>query len=89
MVAAAMAALADLKRSRTGRAWQAISQDEDGEPLAFSVIFNNYLAAPVKDVEDAIAIRLACFSRDPARAGGPPAKAAGYARETSWSQPRS
>ncbi|WP_157978556.1 D-alanyl-D-alanine carboxypeptidase/D-alanyl-D-alanine endopeptidase [Nocardia aurea] len=35
----------------------------DGEPLAFCVIFNHFLDAPVKDVEEVIAVRLARFSR--------------------------
>ncbi|ETK31842.1 D-alanyl-D-alanine carboxypeptidase/D-alanyl-D-alanine endopeptidase [Microbispora sp. ATCC PTA-5024] len=35
----------------------------DGEPLVFSVVTNGFLASSTKDIEDAIAIRLARFSR--------------------------
>lgn len=36
----------------------------DGEPLVFSVLINDYLSASPKNLEDAIAVRLARFSRD-------------------------
>lgn len=42
--------------------------DADGEPLVFSIIFNNYLSGAPTDLQDAIAIVLATFSRDPAAA---------------------
>ena len=35
-----------------------------GEPLVFSVVFNNYLSSSPKDIEDAIAIRLATYRGD-------------------------
>lgn len=40
--------------------------DADDELLVFSVVSNNYLASSVKDVEDAIGVTLARFSRDAA-----------------------
>jgi D-alanyl-D-alanine carboxypeptidase/D-alanyl-D-alanine-endopeptidase (penicillin-binding protein 4) len=36
----------------------------DGEPLVFSILINNYLSASPKNLEDAIAVRLARFSRE-------------------------
>ena len=41
-------------------------RDADGELLVFSMISNNYLASSVKDIEDAVGITLARFSRNPA-----------------------
>lgn len=38
----------------------------DGEPLAFSIMLNQYLSASPKDIEDKIAVRLAQFSRNAA-----------------------
>ncbi|GII61962.1 D-alanyl-D-alanine carboxypeptidase DacC [Sphaerisporangium krabiense] len=35
----------------------------DGEPLVFSILTNNYLSGSLKDFEDAVAVRLARFSR--------------------------
>ncbi|MDF5753386.1 hypothetical protein [Spongiactinospora sp. TRM90649] len=35
----------------------------DGEPRVFSVLLNQYLSGAPKDLEDAIAVRLAMFSR--------------------------
>jgi D-alanyl-D-alanine carboxypeptidase/D-alanyl-D-alanine-endopeptidase (penicillin-binding protein 4) len=43
----------------------------DGEPLIFSVVLNNHIGAAPKDVEDAVAIRLAQFKRDTATDGEP------------------
>ncbi len=40
--------------------------DADGELLVFSFLSNNYLASSVKDVEDAVGVTLASFSRDAA-----------------------
>jgi serine-type D-Ala-D-Ala carboxypeptidase/endopeptidase (penicillin-binding protein 4) len=40
--------------------------DADGELLVFSIVSNAYLASSVKDVEDAIGVTLAEFSRDAA-----------------------
>jgi serine-type D-Ala-D-Ala carboxypeptidase/endopeptidase (penicillin-binding protein 4) len=50
--------------------------DADGERLVFSVMENNYLSAAPKDLEDAVAIDLAEFSRN----GGVPAGHAAVAR---------
>ena len=44
--------------------------DADGDPLAFSVMENNQVDAPITDIEDAIAVRLAEFSRTEATSGG-------------------
>lgn len=36
----------------------------NGEPLVFSIVLNNYLSASPKDIEDAIAVRLARYEGD-------------------------
>lgn len=43
--------------------------DADGEPLVFSIMENNQLDEPITDIEDAIAVRLAEFSRTHAESG--------------------
>jgi D-alanyl-D-alanine carboxypeptidase/D-alanyl-D-alanine-endopeptidase (penicillin-binding protein 4) len=48
--------------------------DADGERLVFSVMENNYLSAAPKDLEDAVAVELAGFSRGRGVLG-PPARA--------------
>jgi D-alanyl-D-alanine carboxypeptidase/D-alanyl-D-alanine-endopeptidase (penicillin-binding protein 4) len=65
--------------------------DADGELLVFSIVSNNYLASTVRDVEDAIGVTLAEFSRDAAvRADTAPVQPAGPERgvrgdvECSW-----
>ncbi|MEV0585609.1 D-alanyl-D-alanine carboxypeptidase/D-alanyl-D-alanine-endopeptidase [Nonomuraea sp. NPDC050310] len=43
----------------------------DGEPLAFSVMLNQYLSGSPKDIEDKIAVRLANFRRSAPDAAAP------------------
>ncbi|GII87355.1 D-alanyl-D-alanine carboxypeptidase DacC [Sphaerisporangium siamense] len=65
----------------------------DGEPLVFSILTNNYLSASPKDFEDAVAVRLARFSRTtPADATGAlrsadPRQAPDGDLECSWRKP--
>lgn len=43
----------------------------DGEPLIFSMITNNHVTAAPRDIEDAVAVRLAQFTRGAATEGTP------------------
>ncbi|WP_033294408.1 D-alanyl-D-alanine carboxypeptidase/D-alanyl-D-alanine endopeptidase [Amycolatopsis jejuensis] len=61
----------------------------NGEHLVFSMVENNFLASSVRDVEDAVAVRLASGPGDTARAksagrGDVPAVPGDTARECSW-----
>ncbi|OPF82640.1 D-alanyl-D-alanine carboxypeptidase/D-alanyl-D-alanine-endopeptidase [Streptomyces antioxidans] len=72
--------------------------DADGRELVYSVVLNNYLAASVKNLEDAIVVTLAASGEGHAEAvrpravggaTGAEAAEADAGRECSWSKPRS
>ncbi|MFC4055055.1 D-alanyl-D-alanine carboxypeptidase/D-alanyl-D-alanine-endopeptidase [Actinomadura syzygii] len=59
--------------------------DPDGRKLIFSIVFNGYSGGAPKDIEDAIAVRLAAGDRPAARLRGP-APADGGRLEPTWTR---